>query len=222
MLVKLHQLVVWMLTLPMVRFRRSVVFLHCVIGLGIVRVVVDLLARIVLLMIDLRALLLSELAAVGRTVTAHFVVDLRLSVFVPGLTGSQLSRARALPNTSLLVYFARVDTAHCRRCWLTVILGREILTVRTHQKFVRSLLCRRSNVRLATGCHLSARRPRVKSARPTVEAGPVYRPIVYDHRFVDVRVVNHGGVHIHDRGVICEPSAAPFSAHEPDALYPNP
>jgi len=61
----------WMLTLRMVRFRRGVVLLHCVIGLGIVRVVVDLLARIVLLMINLRALLLSELTAVGRTVTAH-------------------------------------------------------------------------------------------------------------------------------------------------------
>src|SRR6516225_11455629 len=97
MLVTLRQLVVWMLTLRMVRFRRGVVLLHCVIGLGIVRVVVDLLARIVLLMIDLRALLLSELAAVGRTVTAHFVVDLRPSVFgVPGLTGSHLSRVRVL------------------------------------------------------------------------------------------------------------------------------
>jgi hypothetical protein len=85
----LRQSMVWMFTLRMVRFHGGVVLLHGVIGLGVVLVVVNLLARIVLLMIDLRALLLRELAAVGRAIIVHFVVDVRLSAFeVAGLTGS--------------------------------------------------------------------------------------------------------------------------------------
>ena len=122
---------VWMFTLRMVRFHGGVVLLRRVIGLGVVLVVVNLLARIVLLMIDLGALLLRELAAVGRAIIVHFVVDVRLSGFeVAGLTGSQLPRAHALRDARLLVRFARVDPAHCRRCRLTVILGREIPAVR--------------------------------------------------------------------------------------------
>ena len=122
---------VWMFTLRTVRFHGGVVLLRRVIGLGVALVVVNLLARIVLLMIDLRALLLRELAAVGRAIIVHFVVDVRLSGFeVAGLTGSQLPRAHALSDARLLVRFARVDPAHCRRRRLTVILGREIPAVR--------------------------------------------------------------------------------------------
>lgn len=80
-----------MLTLRMLWFRGFVVLLHRVIGLGVVLVVVNLLARMVLLMIDLRALLRREFAAVGRAIIVHFVVDVCLSVFeVAGLAGSQL------------------------------------------------------------------------------------------------------------------------------------
>ena len=66
---------VWMFTLCMLRSHRGVVLLRRVIGLGVVLVVVNLLARIILLMIDLRVLMLRELAAVGRAIIVHFVVD---------------------------------------------------------------------------------------------------------------------------------------------------
>src|SRR5260370_31198362 len=84
--------------------------------------------------------------------------------------------------------------------------------------FVRGLRCRRPNVRLTSGGHLCTRRPLGDSAWATVEAGPVYRPVVYDHSFVDVRIVNHSGVHVHYRGVVREASTAPFSTHEPGAV----
>src|SRR4249920_3278617 len=115
------QLMVWMLTLRMVRFRGGVVLLHRVIGLGVVLVVVNLLARIVLLMIDLPTLLLRELAAVNRAIVMNSVVDVRLSVFeVPSLMRGQLPRLHPVRDARLLVPIASVDPAHCRRPRLTV------------------------------------------------------------------------------------------------------
>src|SRR5271167_2043664 len=77
-------------------------------------------------------------------------------------------------------------------------------------------------MRVAASCHFPSRRPRGDPAWAAVEAGPVDRRVVYDHRLVDVRVVNHGGVHVHYRGVIREASTAPFSAHEPHAAVSEP
>ena len=82
----------WMLVLRMLRFRGGVVLLHRAIRPGVVLVVVNLPARIVLLMIDLCALLRPELAAVRRTVVANFTIDVRFSVLESaGLPRSQLS-----------------------------------------------------------------------------------------------------------------------------------
>ena len=50
-----------------------------------------------------------------------------------------------------------------------------------------------------------------RSAWAAVKAGAADVRVV-DHRPVDVGVVNHGGVHVGDRRVIREMSAAPFSA----------
>ena len=75
----------------MLRFRGGVVLLRRAIGPVVVLVVVNLPTRVVLLMIDRCALLRRELAAVCRTVVAHFMVDVRLSILEPaGLTRSQL------------------------------------------------------------------------------------------------------------------------------------
>ena len=66
--------------------------LHRAIRPGVVLVVVNLPAGVVLLMIDLRALLRSELASVRRSVVANFTVDICLSLLEPaGLPWSQLS-----------------------------------------------------------------------------------------------------------------------------------
>jgi hypothetical protein len=65
-----------MLVLRMLRFRGGVVLLHRAICPGVVLVVVNLPARIVLLMTDLRPLLRREPAAVGRTVVANFITVL--------------------------------------------------------------------------------------------------------------------------------------------------
>ena len=148
----LRRLVMWMFTLGMVRFRGAVVLLHRVIGPAVVLVVVNLFARFVLLLIDLRALLLRELAPVGCTIIVHFVADVRFSVFeVSGLMRSQLPRLHPVRDARLLVSFACVDPAHCRRRRLTMILGREIPTICARQMLVRSLHCRRSNTRLVAG-----------------------------------------------------------------------
>jgi len=129
----------WMLILRMFRTIRPAVVL----------VIVNLFARFVLLMIDLRALLLREFASVGCTIIVHFVVDVRFSAFeVPGLIRSQLPRLHPVRDARLLVPFACVDPAHCRRRRLTMILGREIPTICARQMLVRSLHCRRLNMRL--------------------------------------------------------------------------
>ena len=88
----LHHLTMWMLVLRMLRFRGGVVLLHRAICPGVVLVVVNLPARIILLMINLRPLLRRELAAVRRTVVANFTIDVRLSLLKSaGLPRSQLS-----------------------------------------------------------------------------------------------------------------------------------
>lgn len=148
----LRQLVMWMFTLGMVRFRGGVVLLHRVIGPAVVLIVVNLFARFVLLMIDLRALLRRELAPISRTIIVDLVADVRFSVFkVPGLMRSQLPRLHPVRDARLLVPFACVDPAHCRRRRLTMILGREIATICARQMLVRSLHGRRSNMRLVAG-----------------------------------------------------------------------
>ena len=148
----LRHLVMWMFTLGLVSFRGGVVLLHRMIGPAVVLIVVNLFARFVLLMIDLRALLRRELAPISRTVIVHFVADVRFSVFeVPGLMRSQLPRLHPVRDARLLVSFACVDPAHCRRRRLTMILGREIATICARQMLVRSLHCRRSNTRLVAG-----------------------------------------------------------------------
>src|SRR5580704_14550696 len=59
----------------------GVAFLRRMIGAGVVLVVVDLLAGIVLLMVHLRAFLRRQLAAVSRAVVVHFIADARLFIF---------------------------------------------------------------------------------------------------------------------------------------------
>ena len=126
--------------------------LHRAIRPGIVLVVVNLPARVVLLMIDLCALLRREFAAVRRSVAANFTVDLRLSVLESArLTRIPLPRLRTVRNPRLLLSFARIDPADCRRRRSPVILGCEVLTIRSRAMLVPSLRCRRPHVRLAAG-----------------------------------------------------------------------
>ena len=104
-----------MLALRMFLFRGIIVLLHRAIGPGVVLVVVNLPTRIVLLMINLRALLRRQLAAVGGAVVAHFAVDIRFAILkVAGLARSQLSGLYAIGDTIVLIRFARVDLAHSR------------------------------------------------------------------------------------------------------------
>lgn len=136
----------------MPRFGRGIVLLHRAIRPGVVLVVVNLPAGVVLLMIDLRALLRCEFAPISRTIIVYFVADVRFSVFeVPSLLRSQLPRLHPVRDARLLVPFACVDPAHCRRRRLTMILGREIATICARQMLVRSLHGRRSNMRLVAG-----------------------------------------------------------------------
>src|SRR5215472_14855943 len=80
-----------------------------------VLVVVNLPARIVLLMINLRTLLRREPAAVSCAVVTDFAVDICFAILnVAGLARCQFSRLYAIRDTSLLVRFALVDSAHCR------------------------------------------------------------------------------------------------------------
>src|SRR5580704_19053773 len=67
------------------------------------------------------------------------------------------------------------------------------------------------------GHKLCLGRPRCDAARPAIKAGAIHGGVVDDHRFVDVGVVDDGGVHVDYRGVICETPATPFAAEKPNA-----
>ena len=114
-----------------------IVLLSRVIGLRVVFVVVELLAGIVLLMIDLGALLRAESAAVGRAVVAHFVIDVGFAIFkMAGFAWSQLTGLDAIPDARLLVAFASVDAAHCSCRGPAMIFGCEVRAVGAGQVFV--------------------------------------------------------------------------------------
>jgi len=57
--------------------------------------------------------------------------------------------------------------------------------------------------------------PRGHTAR-AVKARVAHRHVP-NHSAIDVGVVNHGGVHVHDRGVIAEDVPGPHAAYEPDS-----
>ena len=82
---------------------------------GVVLVVVNLPARIVLLMINLRTLLWRKPASVSCAVVTHFAVDVCFAILkVAGFARCQLSGLYAIRDASLLIRFALVDSTHCR------------------------------------------------------------------------------------------------------------
>ena len=92
------------------------------IGPAVVLVLVDLLAGVVLLMIDLGALLRGELAAIGSAVVSHFAVDIGFAMFqMTGFMRSQLPRLNPIRDALLLMGFASVDAAHRSGCGPAVI-----------------------------------------------------------------------------------------------------
>src|SRR5215472_8739998 len=88
---------------------RGLAILHsnCLLPLAVVFVAIDLARQLVLLAIDLLALRLRQLAAVGRAVVPHFPVDFRLfALEVRGLAGGELSALDTLPDAVLLIFRA--------------------------------------------------------------------------------------------------------------------
>src|SRR5579863_453532 len=198
--------------------RMLVALLNRVIGPRIVLIAIDVAAHRILLVINLSAFLLRQVAAVGGAVATNFAVDSGFLVLkVAGLAGCQLTRADALADTRLLVGFTRVHPAHRRRRGAPVIFRREVCAVQARGVFVRSLQRCRLNVRFAAGCDFLSVRTRAQSTGAAVETGAVHGRVVHDDGAVDVGVVDDSFVHVNDSGVVCEHAAAPFSADEADA-----
>ena len=102
-----------MLVLCMLRFGSTVVLLDGMIGSGVVFVLVNLPARIILLPVYLCAFLRCEPAAIRGAVVVHFAVDVRLAIFqVAALARSQLPGPLSVRDTCLLVCFADIRSAH--------------------------------------------------------------------------------------------------------------
>ena len=79
-------------------------------GVGVVLVVIDGVAEIVLLAVDLVAFLLGELAAIGGAVVVNFAIEIGFAAFdVLGFTGGELTRLHAVGNAILLIFAAVID-----------------------------------------------------------------------------------------------------------------
>ena len=120
--------------------RMLVALLSRAIGARVVLVAIDIAAHRVLLVIDLGAFALGQMAAICRSIVTHFLVDVRFLVFeVAGFARRQLTRSNALPNASLLVALTLVHAAiRCVRR-TAVIFGREVCMVEARTMFVRDL-----------------------------------------------------------------------------------
>src|SRR5262252_3132837 len=86
-------------------------FCGCILNgllmLAVVFVAIDLARQLVLLTIDLLALRLRQLAAVGRAVVPHFPVDFGLfALQVRGFAGGELSAFHTLRDAVLLIFRA--------------------------------------------------------------------------------------------------------------------
>ena len=130
----------------------GVVLLHRAIGFGVVFVVGDLFADVVLLVVDLRALLRCELAAVGCAVVVDFAIDVCFAIFqMAGFERSQLPGLHAIGNTPLLVGFAGVDAAHGCSRGPAMIFRRKVGAIGSSEMLVRSLHPGGLNVRFMAG-----------------------------------------------------------------------
>src|SRR5450432_2027132 len=107
------------------------------IGAGVMLIVVNLLACVVLLMVHLRAFLAGQVSAVGGAIVVYFVMDVGFFIFqVAGLARSQLPRLHAVADACLLVAFAGVDAAHCCGRGPAVIFRREVRAVGARRMLV--------------------------------------------------------------------------------------
>lgn len=78
---------------------------------GIVLVVVDRAAEVVLLTIDLIAFLLGELTTVGGAIVMNFTIEIGFAAFeIFGFTGGELAGLHAVGDAILLVFAAVVDS----------------------------------------------------------------------------------------------------------------
>ena len=99
--------------------------------IGIVFIVIDRLAHIILSLVDLLMLLRSHVAAIRRTIIRDLTVDARLTPFdVPRLTRSHLSRANALRNPLLLILSPHAGSGERRILRTPAIHTRKITAVR--------------------------------------------------------------------------------------------
>jgi len=79
-------------------------------GVGVVLVVVDGAADVVLLAIDLIALLLGELAAIGRAIGVNLAIEIGFAAFeVFGFAGGELAGLDAVGDAILLIFAPVVD-----------------------------------------------------------------------------------------------------------------
>src|ERR1700674_577710 len=93
---------------------------------AVVLVAVDLARLAVLLTIDLRLLLCSQLPTVSFPVVAHFLIDLGFVVFqMGGFARRQLPALDALRDAVLLIFGALADLA----LWISILHGRVVLVL---------------------------------------------------------------------------------------------
>ena len=97
------------------------------IGFGVVLIVVNLAALLILLMLDLVVLSGRQMAAIRRAIAARFVVDGGFVVFdVRSFTPRQLAGMNSLIDAILLAILARIH-AHSFRVSRSSVVHRRII-----------------------------------------------------------------------------------------------
>ena len=114
----------------------------------------------------------------------------------------------------------RVILARCSgRCHLRMpaIHRGKVATIRMRHLHMVLLLSRCTNMVLPRKRSLLSRLTRLNPACAAIEARPVVDRRAVNHRIVDVRIVDHGPVHIDDCGVIRKAVADPAPSAKTDA-----
>jgi hypothetical protein len=117
--------------------------------LAVVLLVVDLLARAILLAVHLLPFLRSQRSTVRLPIRVHLLVDIRLSVLqVLRLTRRKLARADAIRDPLLLYIAPCTYRRHRHRLRTTMVHRSKLPAIRAHRLLVRHLVLRRLEVPL--------------------------------------------------------------------------
>src|SRR6266851_6564284 len=186
------------------------------VGRGVVLVVVDRPADVVLPLVDLLLLLRGELAAVGRAVRRNLMVDAGVATLeVLGFAGGQLTRGDAIGDAPQLIGATIVHRGHRHRLRTAMVHRGELSAILTHRLLVAHLIHRRLHMLLTQRGLLLGVGAGLHAAGAAVVADAVV-VVVHDNGLV-VDVVNVRDVDVVHGTVVGEGSVAPVAALIPDA-----